>query len=421
MGLGSKVYAQPTEIQIRTESMHQESEFGVAAHWFYKEEHGSNLLQQKFEGALAADGEHGLQQGQDWLGGLKRIEEETKDNEELIENLKLDTFQDRIFVLTPHGDVKDLPFGATPIDFAYVVHTEVCDHYHAAKVNGSIVPIDYELKNGEVVEIVTRKNNHPSQYWLTCAKTSHAKNRIRAWFNNLDDSKHLKTGRKILNDKLSHIGMPALDVTMSILRDYGNKNLSVKDREQILVEIGKGELAPTSVIKKIFTMEELLANKKLKDKVVPPVVSAEKPVSLFIGGERNVPYHFVKCCGADLKDDLIGYVTRGRGVSLHKRTCRVISNIGHHRRIPVHLEPQNIKYSVHVVLEVDDRVGLVRDISKVIADNSVNIVDMLPASISKEYHSQLHFILEVADFDQLDFMLSKLEKISSVRRAFKMN
>jgi GTP pyrophosphokinase len=434
MGLGPKVHTQPTEIQIRTESMHQSAEFGIAAHWLYEEDEDlektlsppSASPPLTFEAAKALQHAPFLKQQKEWISGLQKIETESKSNHELLENLRVDIFQDRIFVLTPRGDVKDLPVGATLVDFAYSVHTEVGNHCIGAKVNGVMVPLDHELKSGEVVEIITRKNAKPSQHWLSFAKTTHARNRIRSWFRNLDEDKHLRDGKALLNEKLTQFGHPSLDVNLSILKGYDGKNLSMREREDLLCEIGKGALLASAAMRKIFSVEELLmggciASPK-KKKVDKPSPEVRRP-TVVIGGQSNVPYQFVQCCDADFSDELIGYITRGRGVSLHRKHCSVLKNSQDGRLVPVKVarQPGEIgRYPVCVCVEADDRMGLIRDISSIITESSVNIVDARHESLENK-NAALNFVLEIEGVDQLERVLSNLEKIPSVRRAFRVN
>lgn len=452
MGLGPKVHTQPTEIQIRTESMHQSAEFGIAAHWLYEEENedfeeslppiSTATPPLTFEAAKALQHAPLLKQQKEWISGLQKIEAENQSNHELLENLRVDIFQDRIFVLTPRGDVKDLPVGATLVDFAYSVHTEIGNHCIGAKVNGVGVALDHELKSGEVVEIVTRKNAKPSQHWLSFAKTTHARNRIRSWFRNLDEDKHLRDGKMLLNEKLNQFGHPSLDVNLSILKGYDGKNLSMREREDLLCEIGKGALLASAAMRKIFSVEELLMGRPSRiggseagqyglrrseaKKIAPRrdvgASFKEKP-TVVIGGQSNVPYQFVQCCDADFSDELVGYITRGRGVSLHRKHCSVLKNSQDGRLVPVKVarQPGEVgRYPVCVQVEAEDRMGLIRDISSIITESSVNIVDARHESLENK-NAALNFVLEIEGVDQLERVLSNLEKIPSVRRAFRVN
>lgn len=427
MGLGPKIHTQPTEVQLRTDGMHQSAEFGIAAHWLYEE--GIEIAASQsppltFEAAAAASLAPFLKQQKDWISNLQKIEGEIPSNQELLENLQVDVFQNRIFVLTPRGDVKDLPAGATPIDFAYEVHTEIGNHCIGAKVNGNQVSLDHELHSGEVVSIVTRKNARPSQHWLTFVKTNHARNRIRAWFRDLDDDRHLRSGKTLFNEKLEQLGLPSLDNDLSLLRHYDGKRLTFREREELLKEIGNGSLLPGNVIRKIWSLEELLGKKlEVKNEKLEVrnqrSLAAETP-KLIIGEQMNTPYQFVQCCNATFSDELVGYVTRGKGVSIHRKDCPVVRNMDTNRFIKVRVMGRAAEYPVQVRIKAEDRLGLVRDISHVIAENKVNILDLFQLP-PKDGHAELNFILEINDFDQLERVLSKLEKIPSVRRACKVN
>lgn len=432
MGLGPKIYTQPTEIQLRTETMHQSAEFGIAAHWIYKggevdvasDANHASITQ---EDAAADSIAPFMRRHKDWISGLGEIEKEIKGNQELLENLQVDTFQNRIFVLTPRGDVKDLPVKATPVDFAYAVHTTIGNTCIGAKVNGNMVPLDYELKNGEVIEIVTRKNAKPNHNWLSFVKTTHARNRICAWFRDLDSDKHLRAGRELLNKKLRQLGRPPLDFNLSILRNYGNQHLTTQQRQDLLVEIGKGVVLPGTVIRKIFTMDELLGVKHEEQKNKEQrndglqTTTGRKHDDLYIGGEKDMPYHFVKCCNANHDKDMLGYVTRGRGISVHRKDCKVLNNIESNRLIHIAADGREKVYPVQITVEADDRIGLIRDVSQVIADNSINILHMAYQERDSNNKALINAVLNIQNFDQLERVLSKLEKIPNVRRAFKLN
>ncbi len=457
IGLGPKNYNRPTEIQIRSLAMHNASEYGIAAHWIYEEKgvitkNDFSIDPNKLDhsGSEGDDEENEVfEQQKGWITDLNKIGQEVQNNQELLSHLHADVLQDRIFVLTPRGDVKDLPAGATPIDFAYSVHTEVGNHCIGAKVNGSMVPIDYQLKNGEVVDIVTRKNSMPSQSWLSFVKTTHAINRVKSWFRTRDDDKNIKDGKDMLNEKLKQLGRPPLDMSLSVLKVYDGKKVPLKERQEILAEIGRGSLLTSTVLRKIFTMKELLgASQVIADKNVEnqsvfvdkkelkksrkaaKLEAVEKKKLVIIGGAKNMPYYFVKCCNATVNDDLIGFITKGKGVSIHKRKCGVIKNSDPARIVPVRIGTEGLQdeaesaldetYAVQVLIEADDRMGLVRDITVTIANENVNILHFFQDP-PLDNHAMINFLLEINDFEQLERLLYKLEKIESVRRACKVN
>ncbi|PIQ77270.1 (p)ppGpp synthetase [Candidatus Peregrinibacteria bacterium CG11_big_fil_rev_8_21_14_0_20_46_8] len=434
VGLGPKDHSQPTEIQIRTETMHQEAEYGVAAHWIYEEQgvipssagsHAKLLSDFAFHGEQPSrsSGQEFHEQHQ-WITSISEIGREIVSNQELLENLRSDTFQDRIFVLTPRGDVKDLPHGATPIDFAYAVHTEIGNHCTAARVNGTIVPLDYELKSGEVVDITTRKNAAPNQQWLSFVKTNHARNRIRAWFRSFDEEKHLRHGRKLMNEKLRQWGKAPLDVTLSALKHYDQRNLTFKERRELLCEIGRGAVLPSAVLRKIFSLNELLEERQQRAIRQQPAQPAAQHANdtaeriLLVAGQRQVPYHFVQCCDASTTDELVGYITRGRGVSIHIQTCPVIRKSDPARIVPV--RPADKNFSVKIGVHADDRIGMLRDISNVFAKFLTNIIEVADHKVAGGI-SRTEYTIDISNLDQLEKILAQLEKIPNVRRAFKVN
>jgi GTP pyrophosphokinase len=396
------------------------------------EENGKHTTSSDLKSAQAASEAVYFGHQKEWIDGLHKIEQEIKNNNELLENLKNDTFQDRIFVLTPRGDVKDLPIASTPIDFAYEVHTDVGNNCFAAKVNGNIVPLDYALRSGEVVEIITRKNARPSQHWLSFAKTNHARNRIRGFFRSLHDDKHLRDGKELLNEKLIQFGLETLDDKLTILKKYGERDLDFNERKEILLEIGRGVLMAGTVVRNLFTVDELMfgyAQTRTPKAISKPRVRTGKKDSetktpvVTIGGQTDLPYQFMRCCTSNFADDLIGYVTRGHGVSLHKKNCPSLLNNFEGRLISVSVDREHgrlAKYPVCVAIEAGDRLGLIRDICSVIANHSINIVDVFQDTVENNT-SKMSYILEVDNFDQLERVLASLEKVHSVRRAFKVN
>ena len=303
-----------------------------------------------------------------------------------------------------------------------MVHTEIGNHCIGARVNGSGVSLDHELKSGDVVEIVTRKNAHPSQHWISFAKTNHARSRVRTWFHDLDEDRHLRDGKELLNQKLKQLGKPLLDDGLSALRSYDGKNLSMKAREDVLKEIGKGTLTAGAAIRKIFSFDELLMSRSAAPQKLAQTSGRaggqSQGAKFVIGGDSAIPYHFVKCCSTKPGDDLVGYITRGRGIAIHKKSCLVVQNSEPGRLTQVNVAKG--PYPIHVKISADDRVGLIRDLSQTIASSSINIV-RFTQSLPDKGHAEIDFTLEIENFDQLERVLSNLEKIPSVRRAVKTN
>lgn len=420
IGLGPKEFNQPIEVQIRTQKMHREAEFGIASHWLYEDTDTASV---NLDLNLPRRPKKNVLKSQiAWLKALGELQKEVKNNSEFIHDLQTDLFNDRIFILTPNGDVKDLPAGATPIDFAYAVHSDVGNHVIMAKVNGSVVPLDYELKNGQVVEILTKKSSEPNQFWLSFVKTNGAKNKIKNWFKSKDSDKNYKAGRDLFNKYLEKIGKPILDAEMSLLKSYGKKRLTVKEREELLVEIGLGMLSPTNIVKAVYPLEDLLKSTQQVEVVIDPKKSVvgSSLGEVVVDGQSGIPFRFATCCKPKRADGIVGYISRQKAVTIHKSTCSMVLSSNPERLISVSWAQDtsntlNKKYKVELVIELEDRVGMLRDLTNVISDLNVNIVDLFLENPKDGKPVKLrHFIVEVANYDQLELLLYKLERIPNV-------
>lgn len=400
LGLGGEVYDQPTEIQIRSRLMHENAERGIASHWLYK----SSTL-------LAPDA---VQYKIDWIAGLAAFSEELSKNTELISEMKIDVFYDRIFVLTPHGDVKDLPLGATPVDFAYSVHTDLGHRVRTAKVNGAIVPLDFELKNGDVVSILTKKESQPNRYWLSFVKTLQARNKITSWFRRQDGDRNLREGRETLNQQLEKLGKPVLDQGLTLLKAYSGKKQSLRQREYILECIGNGSLTVSSVLKKIFSPADLLASEMetaFPDGVAPSSLSKDV-CGIVVDGYSHLPTTLALCCRPTPRDPITGYTTRGRGITIHKKNCRVLKNSETDRLKKVSWDTSLSKvafFEVPLLLKVTERVGLLSDTVSAISDMGIRIknVDVFGVSPDKSYHG-IKLVVRLSDYDELDALFHRL-------------
>jgi GTP pyrophosphokinase len=290
---GAKTKSIPVEIQIRTQKMQIESEFGVAAHWSYKE----NKTPQK------------VAEKSNWIKSLVEIEETQKDNQNFLSDLKIDTFSDRIFVLTPNGEIRDLPAAATPIDFAFSIHTKIGLCTRATKINGKIAPLNSILKNGDVVEILKSKTPQPHQNWISFTKTSLAKNQIRRFFSGLDREKILRDGREILNKSLERFSLPPLDPHLQILKDFDPNRKTLRDREEILEHVGNGSLSSSLVVKKILKNRgEVFAKNK---KIHRPNNEGKKEFEILVDGQKGIPLRSAGCCKPKPFDPIVGFATRG--------------------------------------------------------------------------------------------------------------
>lgn len=404
LGLAPKDMDQPVEIQIRDENMHMDSEFGVAAHWVYK------------ENGVSANSS-ALKAHSDWIKGISDIREGFTD---------LDVFNDKIFVLTPRGEVRDLPAGCTPLDFAYSVHTDVGNACVMAKVDGRVVPLDYELKNGEVVEIVTRGDGFPKLQWLSIVKSSFAKSKIKAYFSSLNRDNNIKLGRDIMNTHLERIGKPFLDQNYTVLKKYLGKNLNLSQRETLLEEIGKGGKPVHEVVKKIYPYEEAVVHS-----VVMPVKGIRKPKNadlaksviiekqVLIGGEDGLPIKFAVCCNPKFGDHILGYVTRGNFVTVHKMDCKMIGALNYERFVSArfkNVSDEGTKYLVGIKLIVVSRLGLMNEITAVMSKLKIVIKDIQLKELKESGLYEDYFLLEMDDLDKFDAIMDKLENIEGVMK-----
>ncbi|MBI2463934.1 bifunctional (p)ppGpp synthetase/guanosine-3',5'-bis(diphosphate) 3'-pyrophosphohydrolase [Candidatus Peregrinibacteria bacterium] len=404
LGLSGGNNDRPTEIQIRTQSMHQDAERGIAAHWLYKMH--SDTIQQ-----------NGGVQTMEWISYLKKLQEDVQQNSEFMKDVRFDVFSDRIFVLTPRGQVKDLPVGATPIDFAYAVHSDVGHRAQMAKVNGSIVTLDSMLHNGDVVEILTKNDKGPNRYWLSFVKTVTARNKIKAWFRTLDRERNVREGRDILNDHLARLGRESLDPKLHILKRFSSKKLTFQEREDVLECIGNGTVSVGHVLKRIFSERELLASEKNEVNELKSLILRSKENdaknTILVAGDKDIPLNIPSCCKPEEGSPIIGYITRGRGISVHSAHCRVVKNIETQRLIELtwNIESNKEKkvYPVTLDVKVRERIGLIRDVSSVITEMNISIFDFsIIERHLEEGYLTLRIIVEVSHYDQLDTLMYRL-------------
>lgn len=418
MGLSLKHNDQPIEIQIRTDRMHRNAEYGVAAHWWYKDSEGE-LVTTTSDKDLQ---KHHLRGKTEWIHSLAQLQQEIQNNSELAESLRVDIFRDRIFVITPRGDVKDLPVGATPVDFAYAVHSEIGHRCHAAKVNGVITPLDSELSNGQVVEIITKKNPSPSRYWLSFVKTNFAKERIKEWYRNLDRDKSIQEGKNFFNQYLQRLGRPMLDASLSLLKLFGDR----KARERTLEHIGRGSVTPASILRKIFPNDEefltpVSVHRNVRD--IRLKLHPSKYLRVLIGGEKNLPHKFSPCCRPAHDDAIVGYVTRGRGVTIHRVGCKMLRRYAHRRERFVNAfwvrpdDEKNLHHNIKLSVFVEDRLGALRDLSAAISARGINILNIhsAPGDYTSDVQGVIiEFFLSIVDYEQYERLLDSLEQLPGV-------
>jgi len=381
----------PLEVQIRTRDMHHIAEYGVAAHWRYKE---GEKKDDHFEERIS------------WIRQLIDWHRELSGAEEFLESVKTDIFIDQVFVYTPKGEIKDLPKGSTPLDFAYRVHTELGHRCIGAKVNGRLVPLGYELKNGDVVEIMSTKGTRgPSRDWLNphlgYTKTSHAREKIRQWFKRQERTENIERGRQLLDKELRHLGITIEREELAELFNYSNS-------EDFLAAIGYGGITTHQIAVKLAAQRE---PPKVTVEVTPP-----KPVpsAVQVLGVGNLVTHLAQCCHPVPGDKVVGYITRSRGVTIHRQDCyNVLHEDEKDRLVPVEWGKTDSLYPVRIQVKAWDRVGLMRDITIIVAEEKVNITS-LSSTNYHDYSTSLDFILETEGLAQLSRLLKKIEAVRSV-------
>lgn len=386
------------EVQIRTFEMHQHAEFGVAAHWRYK------------EGAKASQG---FDEKIAWLRQLLAWKDEVADASEWVEQFKTELFQDRVYVLTPQGRVIDLPQGATPLDFAYAVHSDLGHRCRGAKVDGSIVPLTYKLKNAQRIEILTAKQGQPSRDWLSpeYLVTSRGRAKVRQWFNQQNFDEDLATGRDILDRELHRLGVTGFN------QDKLAAKFNLPRMEDFLAAVGRGEITPNQTALAIQSFIE----PKIKETVAVSAPKRERIVKgdVIIEGVGSLQVSYGKCCKPVPPDPIVGYITQGRGVMLHRQDCGNVTRISADRRARLLAASwntgANVLHVVEIVVQAYDRQGLLRDISAALATEKVNVIGV--KSETESGVADMRFTLEVRDLMQVNRVLLEIKKLSSVRMA----
>jgi guanosine-3',5'-bis(diphosphate) 3'-pyrophosphohydrolase len=388
--------AKPLEVQIRTNQMHEVAEAGIAAHWRYKE---GSRGDRRYDEKLA------------WVRQLIEWQREVSDATEFVEGLKLDVFQDQVFVFTPKGDVKDLPSGATPLDFAYRIHTDVGHRTIGAKVNNRLVPLDSKLRNGDIVEIITTKAAHgPSRDWLNVVRTNAAREKIRQWFKRQQRDENITQGKELLDRELRRVAHETLATIDAEKLGEIATQLHYRELDDFFAAIGYGAVSPASVVSKLEIHDDVAI---ALPEVAPPAEPSTSGVR--VKGVGDLLVRFAKCCSPIPGDPIIGYVTRGKGVTVHRSTCpSVLSEKDIERLIDVEWEMAGQQtYPITVRIEAIDRPGLLNEITNVVAEHKVNIV---AASIGVHADSlaTITATLKVTSLQQLSKVLTRIEGIRDV-------
>lgn len=387
----------PLEVQIRTAEMHENAEFGIAAHWRYKE-HGPR--DEMYEKRI------------NWIRRIMEWRQEIEDAQEFVDGMKSDLFQDRVYVFTPRGDIIDLPAGSTPIDFAYHVHTEIGNRCRGAKINGKLVPLDCELKTGDQVEILTAKQGGPSRDWLNpslgLVRTQRARSKIRNWFKRQDREQNLTQGKAMLEKELRRLGLASIDL------ENLAQTFDFRTPDDMYVAIGCGDIGVGRIVNKL---NEIYLKKDLS---LLPLPSLHEPKisknGVAVLGLKGLLTNFARCCNPAPGDAIVGYITRGRGATIHRQDCpNILRTKDRERIVKVTWGEPHQTYPVSVNVKAYDRRGLMTDISTILSNEEVNLVD-IKLSVNQNL-ANINLVLEVGDITQLSRVLTRIENLPNVMEA----
>ncbi len=413
----------PLEIQIRTSEMHDLAEFGVAAHWMYKESGG------KRGAPFAADDPEGKLK---WLRSLLDWQQDEADPREFMETLKVDLFEDEVFVFTPKGEVKSLAAGSTPLDFAYEIHTDVGHRCVGAKVGGKIVPLSYQLRSGDIVEVLTSKRERgPSRDWLALVKTTRARNKIKAWFKaeSRRDTEH--SGRELLQEHLKKQGLPAQKIVGSSLLADVIREMGFRKADDFYIALGAAKISPKVVVNKILqrlkegeaaeseptAADDLLQTRRRR----PRATISSSKYGISVDGIDEVMLRLAKCCRPVPGDPIVGYISLGRGITIHRADCPNVEILKKdaERFTPVSWDG-DAETAFRVELQVDgwDRHRLLEDMSRTFAEAGINILEAR-CSVNHPMVKN-RFVVEVPDTRTLDQTISRLRNIESVFDAYRV-
>ena len=397
----------PVEIQIRTQAMHEFAEYGVAEHWRYKERSKQDEVLEKTIHSIR-----------------KLLESPETDEEELLDSFKTELFSDRVFVLSPDGKVIDLPQGATPLDFAYSIHTEVGHKCRGAKVNGKIVPLTTRLENGVQVEILTTNNAGPSRDWLNpnlgYIASNRTRSKIKTWFKQQDHEQNVLDGKANIERELKRMHIVSPDIDKAI------KHFKVKSEEEWQAKVGRGDITSgqlTHGLSQLYTNESV---KPLPNKPKPKKqVNKKGDQAINVGGVGNLLTNIAPCCKPVPGDDIIGFITRGKGVSVHRQDCKNILNLEHDKQnqlISVEwADHENQTYEINLVIQAIDRTGLLKDITNILSDLKVNVLGVQSLSDKNTQMADMQITLEIQDLQQLQKVSDKIMQLTNVLKVYRKN
>ncbi len=419
---------QPFEIQIRTYEMHKTAEYGIAAHWKYKRISNG----EKVSGNSATEEEK-----LSWLKQILEWQQDTSDNKQYLKLLKsdLELFSDSVYCFTPTGDVKNLPAGSTPIDFAYAIHSAVGNKMIGARVNGKLVTIDYQIKNGDRIEIVTSQNSKgPSLDWLSVVKSTQARNKINQWFKNERKDENIIRGREMLLDYCKQKSINQVNIMRPEYMEAVMKKYGFKDWESVLAALGHGGLKEGQIVNKMVELYEKEHAKEISDaQVMKAVQESNQQASrqmhthslgssrgIVVKGITDVSVRFSKCCSPVPGDEIVGFVTRGRGISIHRTDCKnmlSLPELERSRLIDAEWQEESLegagKYFVEITIHANNRSGLLVDISRILTERELDI-RALNTRVSKQGIATMEIAFEISSKEQLQSIIDRLRAVESV-------
>jgi GTP pyrophosphokinase len=393
----------PFEVQIRTEEMHAQAEEGIAAHWKYKEGRVGDARDERYF---------------QWMRQLLEWQQEVRDPGEFIRNLKIDLYPEEVYIFTPRGEVKSLPRGATPLDFAYAIHTDVGHRCVGARVNGKMVPLRTRLKNGDIVEILTQAGHSPSRDWLNIVQTSRARQKIRHFVQQEEKARSIELGRKLFDKEARRFSLnPRTLLESEAFRAFADENGGGKT-DEVLAQIGYGRLAPRTVLGRVVPVDQLQER--------PPdgrVVSAVKrvlrpsPDGIKVSGIDDLLVYRARCCNPIRGEKIVGYISRGKGVAVHSASCPNVVNLLYdpERRIDVEWEKGTdaARYTVRLTMQVEDRRGILADVSAKVADVNTNITSV-EATTDQDQRGRIDMTVEITDMKHLEKVMKSLKSVEGV-------
>ena len=404
----------PLEIQIRTFAMHKVSEYGVAAHWKYKEAGKSVGATREYDQKMS------------WLRQMVSLQHELDDPREYFEALKVDVFSDEVFVFTPKGDVVDLPKGSIPIDFAYRIHTEVGHHCVGAKVNSKIVPLEYKLKNGDIVSIITNKsNNGPSRDWLNIVASSETRTKIRSWFKKQRKEENIARGMDMMEKEAKHLGYVPKEILKPERLELLAKKLNIPQVNDLLASIGYGGITLNGILGKLIEMHKQDLQKatppdisQMLSELKQPLKNRKKKAShgILVEGEGGFLVRLARCCNPIPGDPITGYITRGRGVSVHRSDCpNLLNDMDFSRVIEVNWDVGLDKvYTVQIEIVCNDKTGMLAELFALPAEMKVNISSLTAKTNKTNRTSIVNMGLDVRNSQQVAQIMTKIRRMKDV-------